>query len=132
MGYRSDVRIRLTKEDFERLKEEYEKKLIETNELEYSMFKDLDVYKEERDQFVYTQNKDNDWEEKKVDSVYFGWNCVKWYDDYEDVEFIENFIFECKYYAFIRIGESMEGDIDSRAEGFEHIMYSYVFDDDET
>ena len=52
MGYRSDVRIRLTKEDFERLKEEFEKRLIETNELEYSMFKNLDIYKEESDKTI--------------------------------------------------------------------------------
>lgn len=131
MGYRSDVRIRLTKEDFERLKEEFEKRLIETNKLEYSMFKNLDVYKEEKDKFVYTQNKDNEWEEKKVDSVYFGWNCVKWYDGYDDVDFINDFVFKCSYYAFIRIGESSEGDIESLADGFDYIGYYYAFDDDE-
>lgn len=127
MGYRSDVRIRLTKEDFERLKKEFEEKLIKTEILNWNLFEHLDIYREEKDcQRFYGEDG-----EKSADAVYFGWNYLKWYDGYEDVEFIENFIFECKYYAFIRIGESMEGDIDSRADGFEHIWYSYVFDDDE-
>lgn len=131
MGYRSDVRIRLTKEDFERLKEEYEKRLIETNELEYSMFKCLDVYKEETGNSIWDMDNDGEWHEQLVDSVYFGWNSLKWYNGYEDVDFITNFVFACKQYAFIRIGESSEGDIENIAEGFDCIGYYYAFDDDE-
>ena len=128
MGYRSDIRIRLTKEDFKRLKKEFEEKLIKTEILNWNLFEHLNIYKEE-DDCPYFYGEDG---EHSIDAVYFGWNYLKWYDGYKDVEFIENFIFECEYYSFIRIGESTEGDIDSRAEGFEHIMYSYVFDDDET
>ena len=131
MGYRSDVRIRLTKEDFERLKEEFEKRLIETNELEYSMFKNLDIYKEESDKTIFIHNQHTGWEEQSVYSVYFGWNGVKWYNGYEDVDFITNFVFDCEQYAFIRIGESSEGDIENIAEGFDCIDFYYAFDDDE-
>ena len=130
MGYRSDIRIRLTKKDFVRLVEEFDKELIQTKKLDWNLFEHLDVYKKEKDTIICVQNKDNDWEEKKVESVYFGWNCVKWYDGYYDVDFINDFIFNCEQYAFIRIGESMEGDIDSRAEGFDNIEFYYSFADD--
>lgn len=129
MSYRSDIRIRLTKEDFERLKEEFEKTIA--TKFGFNLFDDMNVYKEEKNQFVYTQNEDNEWEEKKVDSVYFGWNSLKWYDGYEEVDFINDFVFKCSYYAFIRIGESSEGDVESLADGFDNIGYYYAFDDDE-
>ena len=132
MGYRSDIRIRLTKKDYERLKEEFEKRLIETNELEYSMFKNLDVYKVQKDYEYYEYSKfHDDYITRKEDCIYFGWNCVKWYDGYEDVDFINNFVFNCEQYAFIRIGESSEGDIESLAYGFDNIDYYYIFEDDE-
>ena len=131
MGYRSDVRIRLIKEDYERLVNEFNEK-IKIDDF-YHLFKHLDVYKEENDKVISIQNKDNEWEEKKVDSVYFGWNDVKWYEDYgfDDVDFIMDFMENCKQYAFIRIGESCEGDIDTREDGFDMINFYYAFDDDE-
>ena len=131
MGYRSDIRIRLTKEDFNKLVEEFDKELIQTKKLELNLFEHLDIYKKEEDYEYYTQDENHEWITHKENCVYFGWDCVKWYDDYEDVEFINNFIFNCKQYAFIKIGESSKGDIDSRAEGFDNIGYSYIFDDDD-
>lgn len=132
MGYRSDVRIRLTKKDFVRLVEEFDKELIQTKKLEWNLFEHLDVYKKEEDYEYYEYSKfHDDYITRKEDCVYFGWNCVKWYDGYTDVDFINDFIFNCEQYAFIRIGESMEGDIDSRAEGFDNIGFYYAFDDDD-
>ena len=60
MGYRSDVRIRLTKEDYERLVNEFNEK-IKIDDF-YHLFKHLDVYKEENDKVIYIQNEDNEWE----------------------------------------------------------------------
>jgi hypothetical protein len=130
MAYRSDVRIRLTKEDFERLKKEFDEN-IKIDDF-YHLFKHLSVCKEETDRIVYKQDDTGEWLENKVNSVYFGWDCTKWYENYgfDDVDFIMNFVMNCEQYAFIRIGESMEGDIDSIARGFDNIGFYYAFDDE--
>ncbi len=129
MGYRSDVRIRLTKEDYERLKKEFDEKIGVHDR--YNLFKDLSVYKEEIGNSIWEMDNDGEWHEKLVDSVYFGWDYVKWHNDYEDVSFINDFVFKCSYYAFIRIGESSNGDIERLENGFDGIRHHYTFDDDE-
>lgn len=129
MGYRSDVRIRLTKEDYERLKEEFEKTIV--TKFGFNLFDDMAVYKEEKGYGFYTEDENNDCVWKEKDCVYFGWNCVKWYDGYDDVDSVMDFIENCKQYAFIRIGESCEGDIDAREKDFDMIGFYYAFDDDE-
>lgn len=129
MGYRSDVRIRLTKEDYEKLKIGFEPIAKQFN---YNMFADenLDVYKEQNNVTVFNYEDDNYTSETK-DCIYFGWNWVKWYDGFEDVDYIMDFIQKCKYYAFCRIGESCEGDIETYSEGMNDIGYYYVFDEEE-
>lgn len=131
MGYRSDVRIRLTKHDFERLKQEFEEKLIKTQILDWNLFENLDVYKEQENYEWYELAEDNEWDTVRAHCVYFGWNDLKWYNGYNDVDFINDFVFNCSQYAFIRIGESSEGDIETLSVGFDNIGYSYIFDDDE-
>ena len=135
MGYRSDVRIRLTKRDFERLKVGFEEKVIKPNPQDwhgYEMFgKDLDIYKELKNVHCWKMTDDGEDIEETHDCVFFGWNSVNWYDGYKDVEFIMEMLDEFDYYAFCRIGESCEGDIDSRERNMDMIGFYYAFDEEE-
>lgn len=64
-------------------------------------------------------------------SVLFKWNWIKWYDSYEEVQAIEDFMNWCdsetievhgaeveanEYFSFIRIGEELE-DVEQRGYG---------------
>ena len=135
MSYRSDVRIRLTKRDFEKLKVEFEEKVIK-NEPEqfhgYDMLgKDLDAYKELKNVHCWKMTDDGDDIETVEDCVFFGWNSVKWYDGYTEVEFIRQFLDDCDYYAFCRIGESCEGDVETYERNMDMIGFYYAFDEEE-
>lgn len=74
MGYRSDVRIVVSKEGYELLKEfvgYYLKDNVKKEEInEMNLLKDIDIRAEGKDQ------------------VYLGWNSLKWYDGYKDVDAI--------------------------------------------
>lgn len=130
MGYRSDVRIRLTKIDFERLKLEFENKIV--NELGYdNLFDTMDAYKNVGSAYCYNCIDTDGNTKKDLDCVFFGWNCVKWYEGYKDVDFIMDFIQKCERYAFCRIGESLEGDIECHEQGMEMIGFYYAFDEEE-
>ncbi len=53
------------------------------------------------------------------------WEYVKWYEGYECVDFIENFLSECipeDDYRFIRIGEESD-DVEERGEFFDADIY---------
>lgn len=128
MGYRSDVRIRLKTKDYENLVEEYTKKFPEDNEV---FGKYLDVHIEQKDVPCYDLGKDGNIIIKKEDCVFFGWNDYKWYEAFDEVQFIMDFIRKCKFYAFCRIGESFEGDIDSFSEGMDMIGFYHKFDEEE-
>lgn len=120
MGYRSDVRIKLTKEDFEKLEKDFIEKFGNN-----SLFDYIDV-KGYRKDYVYNEDKDN-WDE--IDAVYFGWNCVKWYEyDYEDVKFIMSFIKSGIPYAYSRIGEDM-GDVELEGNNLEYITVRTEFEE---
>ena len=131
MGYRSDVRIRLTKKDYEKMKSQFEKEVVDV--LGYNLFddKNLDVYKELKNVHCWKMTDDGEDIEETHDCVFFGWNCVKWYDGYKDVEFIMEMLDEFDYYAFCRIGESCEGDIDSRERNMDMIGFYYAFEEEE-
>ena len=59
----------------------------------------------------------------KFTTLHFDW--VKWYEDYEDVKFIEDFIRDIPY-VFRRIGEEWD-DIDSHeGEGTDYDMYDCI------
>lgn len=135
MGYRSDVRIRLKKNDFEKLKVDFKEKVQEPNNDKYygyDMFgKDLDVCKEIKNVPCWKVTDDGEDIEESHDCVFFGWNSVKWYDGYEEVDFIMNFIQDCDHYAFARIGESGEGDIETHEQNMDMIGFYYAFDEEE-
>lgn len=131
MSYRSDVRIRLTKKDYEKMKSQFEKEVVDV--LGYNLFdeKNLDVYKELKNIPCWKMTDDGEDIEETHDCVFFGWNSVKWYDGYKDVEFIMEMLDEFDYYAFCRIGESCEGDIDSRERNMDMIGFYYAFEEEE-
>lgn len=115
MGYRSDIRIRLKTEDYENLVEEYKKKFPEDTEM---FGKYLDVHIEQKNVACYELNNNDIIDDTKESCVFFGWNDLKWYNEYTEVQFIMNFIQNCTHYAFCRIGESCEGDIEQDAKAF--------------
>lgn len=118
MGYRSDVRIRLTEKDFERLKREYE------NEIKDNLFQCLDI---ETHYKAFVQNEETD-EWSEIDTVYFGWNYVKWYEGYNDVNFIMKFIRSGCPSAYTRIGENID-DIEQEYHMMDDIPIRILFDD---
>ena len=90
MGYRSEVALTLTKQDAIRLLDEA------TNASETSMeFLEYSKLIKHSDEYV---------------TLYWDW--VKWYDGYEDVDFVNAFcsklLDEDRPYAFKRIGEDNE------------------------
>lgn len=88
MEYRSEVAVSMQKEDYERMVSE-------------------SINTEAYDLIKYATMK-----EKDTNVVVLHWDWVKWYPEYEDVAFIENFLNklneEDKPYKFIRIGEDSE------------------------
>ena len=74
-----------------------------------------------------------DYEEKG--NMLFAWDCIKWYDSYEEIRAIEDFLDWCdsedvpsqdakgervsgdECYRFVRVGEEVE-DIEERGSGF--------------
>ena len=63
-----------------------------------------------------------DYEEKG--NMLFAWDCIKWYDSYEEIRAIEDFLDWCdsdidaaECFRFVRIGEEVE-DIEERGSGF--------------
>ena len=131
MGYRSEVRIRLTKEDYEKLSKEFEQKIAPKTG--YNLFdkEHLDAYKEVKNIHCWKDTDDGEDIEETHDCIFFGWNYVKWYDGYDDVDFIMDFMYNCEHYAFCRIGESLEGDIELHDKNMEMIGFYYAFDDED-
>ena len=162
MAYRSDVRFKLLKKDYDELVEKYEEKRnsikVEVNKILKQIEQTTDEEEKERldrlrwdiDCMSDLFNKDEgyfrdliqrdiqepiwdsveDDETENLDMVYFGWNSLKWYDGYGDVDFIMNFVRSRKYYAYARIGEEV-GDIDNEQVGMESIDIYVVFGNDE-
>ena len=131
MGYRSDVRIRLTKKDYERLVKEFNEKVLPITEWNLFDKEHLEVYKELKNVPCWKVTDDGEDIEETHDCVFFGWNWVKWYDDYDDVDFIMNFIQDCDHYAFCRIGESSEGDVETHERNMDMIGFYYAFEEEE-
>lgn len=131
MGYRSDVRIRLTERDYKKLKRKFEQEIVPS--IDYNLFdkKNLDVYKEIENVPCWKVTDDGEDIEETHDCVFFGWNSVKWYDGYKDVDFIMDFLDECDYYAFCRIGESSEGDVETHERNMDMIGFYYAFEEEE-
>lgn len=102
MGYRSDVRIVTSKKGFEKLSEFVINSLKEQkiNVKEYNLLEDLDIKVEGKEQ------------------IYLGWNYLKWYDGYPEVDAIMeglNYLSENEYsYRYMIIGESYD-DIEEQS-----------------
>ena len=132
MGCRSDVRIRLTKKDYERLASSF-KNQSRNSPLDFSdeMFgAGLDVYKVLNNVDLWKVTDDGEDIEESVDCIFFGWNYVKWYYNYKDVKFIMDFIKDCDHYAFCRIGESIDGDVECHEKNMDMIGYYCQFEED--
>ena len=89
MGYKSETAITIENEAFKELLAKAKAECIDA----FAFIKSASIYRTD-----------------KFTTMYFDW--VKWYDDYEDVQFIEDFISEIPH-VFKRIGEDYD-DIDSR------------------
>ena len=104
MGYRSDIRIVVSKEGYEKLKE----------------FSDKYIFEKNRENDCELDNLLNLCDVFKMDDkqCYIGWNSVKWYDGFPDVDAIEkglDYLQENDYsYRISIIGESIE-DIEERS-----------------
>ena len=128
MGYRSDVRIITTRKGFDELKK-YTDKYLKEKKWKYGNLLDYC-------HFFYKNNN----------SVYFGWNGIKWYrssDYYEDVNAIMDGLNDLSFkdlsYRYARIGEDYcdytEDSYESTNEEEQYLEYpSYLrcFDDEWT
>lgn len=96
MGYRSDVRIVTSKEGFEKLSEFVKNYLIEKNVdvKDYNLLEELEIKVEGKEQ------------------IYFGWNWIKWYDGYENVDAIMDGLEQLEEnkfsYKYMRLGENYD------------------------
>lgn len=100
MGYRSDVTITLYKQDFETLV----RQASEDTNGALDLIKYASLYKNEAS-----------------DIITLFWNSVKWYDGYNDVDFIMSFIRSGDVkYRYLRVGEE-SGDIEE--EDNDHDWY---------
>lgn len=105
MGYRSDVSITMYQEDFDAMVQ----RASSENEEALSLIKYATLFQD-------AKNK----------TVTMFWNCVKWYDNFEDVGFIESFIKkEGVQYRFIRVGEEM-GDIEEESNDDDWALYDSI------
>lgn len=115
MGYCSDVRIRTSKKGYEELKNYVDKviyskrnSLERYNTYDYNLLNHTDLQKDVKVQYANEESRDE---------VYIGFNYVKWYDGYEDVDAIMDGLdhLEEKGYSyhFIRIGEDYD-DIEEK------------------
>jgi hypothetical protein len=110
MGYRSEVCIGLT-DDATRLLRTILDHIPETHEV-HNLVKDAKTI--HYHQVWEKQHKDP---EVDCDSKMY-WDYVKWYDSYDCVGFIEDFLENCipeEDYKFVRIGEESD-DISERGE----------------
>ena len=107
MGYRSNVRIITTKKGFDELNKYVTQELQSKDKNNnYNLLYDTAIF------------------EKTKRGYYFGWNWVKWYDGYTDVDAIMNGLEHLEKkdlsYRFARIGEDY-GD-------YEELSYDSTMD----
>ena len=115
MGYRSEVCIGLT-DDATRLLMTMLEHLPPTHEVHELLNDARRGYQVAPDAH---RNLSLDCEEK------LHWDYVKWYENYEDVGFVEEFLSECipeEDYRFVRIGEDSE-DVEQRGEYYDSEIY---------
>jgi len=86
MGYNSQVLLVINKEKFHKYEQEFKK-----------CIQDCDTISETEDAYQ------------------FAWDCVKWYEGYDDVDAVDNLLSELdeEDYGFIRIGEELN-DVETK------------------
>ena len=94
MGYRSDIRIKTTKNGYNAIKREWKKQIQVLNENNidyYNLMDNIEIFEEHND------------------IVYIGWDYLKFYKGYEEVDAIYDIleILQKREYPFhfLRIGE---------------------------
>lgn len=99
MGYRSDVRIVTSKDGYEKLKEFVANYLKEKDYTEYNLLNECNI------------------EEQGKGQCYMGWNYLKWYEGYPEVDAIMeglDYLEENEYsFRYMIIGESYD-DVEER------------------
>lgn len=96
MGYYSEVNIAIRKRDYELLMDNI------AALLDGDLKKDL-YYLLDGAEIYSLDNRDNP--ANKGSYVVLHWKSVKWYSDFKEVAYIEDFIKSLEAYQFIRIGE---------------------------
>lgn len=167
MGYLSNVRFKLLKNDYEELVKNFEKERQSVKEevQRLELLKEQATTKEEKDNIqgqiwkangmsdLFCIDKKDCWadlikkekkeviygkyipeeeryEKTEVDIVYFGWNGLKWYDGYKDVDFIMDFVRSRDIYAYSRTGEET-GDIEEESQELDCIYVYTAFEEDD-
>ena len=156
MGYRSDIRIKLRKADFEDLRTKFNNQYKENEdkiraieeEIKKLPLEDLKKREELTEKAsnlvmsplfnngnidILDRRKDvilTDDHNEETDIVYFGWNNLKWYNEYADVKFIMNFVRNCDCYSIGIIGEEV-GDIERESYNMYDIGIYSGFEEDE-
>lgn len=118
MGYRSDVRIVMKKKDYPKFNK-YVEDYIAEKQAQYNLMKHIDV-KEEGKQ-----------------TIYIGWDYLKWYKEYPEVQAVHNalnkFRNEGLSFTFARMGDNYddyEEDYNNNDLSFPQL--TRFFDDDNT
>lgn len=112
MGYRSDVSLTITEEDFERLISEVKQSASEIVKWVFNKAK----------KFI------------SDDCVTLYWEWLKWDEGFDEIQFFENFYQVLDNYHFIRIGEDVDDNYeDFRGEymGFATVVREIVVDGNE-
>ena len=106
MGYRSDVAIALYKKDYDKL---------------------INRVKMNKNQDLHNLiNNASLFESKGGNVKILTWDWTKWYNEFEEIQWIENFINNCNS-AFVRIGEDFE-DIEEQGFGeFGYDLMEYAY-----
>ena len=127
MGYRSDIRIIVSKNGYKKLKkyveehiEKYKIKEIKSDSIaasfnyDYDLLNRLDVSKASAD----------------GNQIYIGWNDLKWYDGYEEVDAIMDSLAKLEEngygYRYSRIGESLDDIEECEADNTEKDGVKYL------
>ena len=107
MGYRSEVGIALYTKDYKTMLKRV--KELKKNKEPYELIKNADKY-----------SADNG----KITILYF--SDVKWYTDFKEVQWVENFIKKVQS-VFIRIGEELDDNEETvYNEGYDLLEYCFL------
>lgn len=122
MAYRSDVRIKLIKSDFERLSDLMEKEFGSDNLLSVANhLRNIDLYPNGK------EDREEDEHDRLSKGVRFGWDSRRWYEgDNPEIDYIMKYIRGLENYGYCRMGEET-GDIEDETAINEEIYEEYEF-----